>query len=309
MDILELQTAIKTNTLPNFCVFYGDEWKVQESYLKAISRVKNLPIVRVDSIASVFKKIVSPTMFTKPALYVVRDDKDISTSEKLQGVLFGGDMHNNMVVELISSLDKRTKFYRMYKDSCVEFSRLNDDLLTTYIRREINLNAKNCKRLIDICDGSYGQILLEIDKLRCLTEYRFDEAFQMCLDSGAIYQPPTDAIFDFVDAVLMGKRDRSFALLEHCYGVNEPTLVLLSVLYSNTKQTLQVQACESSDIEKSTGLTKWQIKNAKKRCGVWSNGDLVYLMKLIQRMEKGIKTGTIEDSKVLDLILVNFYGG
>ena len=39
-------------------------------------------------------------------------------------------------------------------------------MLIKYIQREIDLSERNCKRLIDICDGNYGRILLEIDKIR-----------------------------------------------------------------------------------------------------------------------------------------------
>lgn len=305
MNISELNNNIKVGKIDSLYLFYGDEWKVQQIYIDAIAKAKNLPVSYVDSVASVYKKILFPNMLTKPELYVIRDDKEVAS-------FVGKNLHKNIVIGLNSSVDKRTKFYQTNKDSFVEFSRLNDDLLIRYIHKEIPLSQQYCKVLIDVCGGNYGQILLEIDKIRefvASENVSTDDAFKILLHSGIIYSPPKDAIFEFVDDVLSGRQKKSFEMLEHCYGVGEATLVMLSVLYTNTKQTLQVQSCTSSDIASSTGLTGWQIKNAKKHCGVWRNGDLVYLMKLIREMEKGIKTGRVEDYRILDYVLVKFYGG
>ena len=65
--------------------------------------------------------------------------------------------------------------------------------------------------------------------------------------------------------------------------------------------------CGFENVAQSTGLNGFQIKLAKGRVGVYTIGDLVYLMKLIRKVEKGIKTGEIEDSMAVPYILVNFW--
>ena len=158
------------------------------------------------------------------------------------------------------------------------------------------------------CDGDIATE--EVDKIKQYAKgfsgnYGFDNFFQMLVGNGTIYQPPKDAIFDFVDAVLKGKSAKSFELLRNCYGVGESPIVLLSVLYNNVKQVLQVQSCQSKDVVKTTGLSAWQVKCAKEKCGYYSIGDLVYFLKLIRRVEKGIKTGEIEEGIAVDYVLVN----
>ena len=124
------------------------------------------------------------------------------------------------------------------------------------------------------------------------------------IKDGAIYVPPKDAIFDLVDSILDRKVDTSFDLLRQSYQVGEATMVMLSVLYTNTKHLLQVQSCDSSDISKTTGLTGWQIGNAKKHLHKYKTGELVRLLKLIRECEKGIKIGTHEEQNVMEYILV-----
>ena len=172
--------------------------------------------------------------------------------------------------------------------------------MAKYIAKEIELSNKEVDTLIKVCDSDYGRILLEIDKIK-----RSGQTLQELLDNGTIAVPPYDAIFDFVDAVLKRKVSWAFDLLEQCYEVGEATMVMLSVLFSNAKQVLQVQACDSKDIAGTTGLTAWQVKNAKEKCGHYSIGELVYMLKLIQRVEKGIKTGQIEEDNAMEYILVN----
>lgn len=132
----------------------------------------------------------------------------------------------------------------------------------------------------------------------------YDEAFEILLKDGTIYRPPKDAIFDFVNAV-MDRSIKCWDLLNQSYAVGEANMVLLSVLYNNFKQVLQVQSCKSADISKSTGLTGWQIKCTKEHLNNYSNGELVHAMKLIQEVESGIKTGKIEDEISVQYVLVN----
>jgi hypothetical protein len=199
----------------------------------------------------------------------------------------------------------------------VEFEQLPEATLKKYIKKKIELSDKNCGKLIEICEHDYSRILLEIDKIKTFREYPHhtdlfaeskmseDASFTELLKQGVIYQPSKDAIFDFVDAILKRQSKRTFNLLKQCYDVGESTIVLLSVLYTNVKQVLQVQSCESSDISKSTGLTAWQIKCAKEKAGRYEIWELVDALRLIRDVEKGIKTGQIEDNIAIQYVLVN----
>lgn len=133
----------------------------------------------------------------------------------------------------------------------------------------------------------------------------YDEAFEQLLLDGIIYEPPYDAVFDFVDEVLKCHANSAFDLLQQCYEIGEATLVMIHVLYNTTKQVLQVQSCESNDIAKTTGLTAWQIKKAKEKINYRTISELVYMLKLIQKVEKGIKTGKMEEMYAMQYILVN----
>ena len=317
MKIIDVKNQIKSKSPKSFYIFTGDEIEVINIYINKIAECRNLEVARVDSISNIYSKFLSKSFVTKNYCYVLRDDKELLTQEKLWDILsVKGVQGNNIIILVLTTVDKRSKFYKRFQGSIVEFEHLPDTVLIKYIKKEISLNDKNCKRLIDICESDYSRILLEVDKIYGYAQRRYveciggkwvdyDAAFLDLINQGVIYQPPKDAIFDFVNAVLKGKSAKAFELLRNCYGVGESPIVLLSVLYNNVKQVLQVQSCTSKDIAKTTGLSVWQIKNAKEKCGYSSTGDLVYFLKLIRRVEKGIKTGEIDESISVDYVLVN----
>ena len=311
MDASGLKSHIQTNTIPSLLIFTGPEWAVQNIFIEQIAKVKGLETKRVESIADVIGKLKSRSFIDKKYIYIARDDTEYMQNEKLQA-LVDTNIGSNVFILLLTNVDKRLKFYKAYKDSIVEFEPLKPAVLKKYIQKQIALSDKACDKLMEICEYDYGRCLLEIDKIKCyelaaeIAGYDCvqDEAFEDLLDDGTIYTPPKDAIFDFVDAVL-DRRVKCFDLYEQCKAVGEASLVMISVLYNNAKAVLQVQTCKNSDVSKTTGLTGWQIVNAKKHLNKYRNGELVDIMRRCIECEQGIKTGKIEEQFAMEYILVN----
>ena len=309
VDVAGLKVQIQTKTIPNIMIFSGSEWAVQKIYINQISKVTGLETKRVDSIATVVSNFRSRSFVQKDYIYIARDDSEYMQNEKLQ-TLVNDTIGHNMFILLLTTVDKRLKFYKAYKDSIIEFEALKPVALKKYIQKQISLSDNNCDKLMEVCEYDYGRCLLEIDKIKQYAkgftgDYGPDNFFSMLLTDGTINTPPKDAIFEFVDAILDRKNKLLFNLYEQCKAVGEATLVMISVLYNNAKAVLQVQSCESSDISKATGLTGFQIMNSKKHIGKYRNGELVNIMKLCIKCEQGIKTGKIEESVAMDYILVN----
>jgi DNA polymerase III delta subunit len=308
VDVLAVKNHIKTRSPNNLYLFTGEEIAVQNIYINKIAECKGLEKVRVDSITDIYGKLKNKSFIQKSYCYIIRDDREFMTNEKLWGEI-KNVIGDNILIFLITTVDKRSKFYKQYKDTIVEFNLLEPQILKKYIRKEINLSDVNCDKLINICESSYSRILLEINKIDTYISANNtvtpDSAFIKLLNDGTIFQSPLDAIFDYVEALLKHQTKRAFDLLEQCYAVGESTIVLLSVLYNNVKQVLQVQSCESKDIVNSTGLTAWQVKCAKEKTGYYSTGDLVYMLRLIRDTEMKIKTGEIEEQMAMYYIMVN----
>ena len=311
MNVTELKHDIQSGNIKSFYIFTGDEWKIQELYIKQIETVVGKKVY-CDTVAEVISLLNRKLFSNQRTLYVVRDDKEFMTNEKAQKRVFEL-LSDNVLILAVSSPDKRMKFFKTYSKPFIAFMPLETAVLARYVKREIALSDRNIERLIELCENNYGRCLLEIDKIRCYYsmaegdgyDMSWDEAFEHLVDTGVIYQPPYDAIFDFVTEVMKRHVNNSFNLLEQCYAVGESTLVLLSVLYTNTKQVLQVQSYKGNKLAEATGLTAWQIKQAKEKIGYRTIGELVYMLKLIRTVEKGIKTGQMEEEYAMQYLLAN----
>lgn len=316
MKVQELKKLIKENNLPNFLIFTGEEWKVQELYIKQIAKVKNLSIFHAEDIDEVWRELKARTLFGRDTLYILRDDKELLHNEKIYSKL-DDVLKDNMLILQLTSVDKRLKVIKQYNNSIVEFEALNEAILKQYIQKEIDLNDRNCKILMEICEYNYGHCLLEIDKILCYTRAYYngqpfkagacDKTFMSLLEYGTLYVPPRDTIWDFIKAFLQNKPFHAYELYQDLKELNTPTFAILSNLYNNAKQVFQVQTCKSDNIEKSTGLTNWQIRNAKECVGRLSSRDLAVLMRLIQKVETDIKTGKMDEEIAIDYIFTSFF--
>ena len=310
MEITEIKTHIKNNNFNHFYVFAGDEWKVQRLYIEQIAKVSGKELRYIDSITDIYGKRNAKMFVPKSYVYVVRDDKDIIQNEKVQEQL-DSIIGNNILILLLTTVDKRLKFYKTYKDTIATFEALKPVILKQYIQRQIDLSDKNCEKLMEVCEYDYGRCLLEIDKIKRYisgprpdrTCMDYDTSFIQLLKGGILYQPPKDAIFDFVDAILDDNVNLYFELYNNCVSVGEATMVMISVLYNNAKAVLQVQSCKSNDVAKATGLTSWQINNARKHVGKRRISELLHIIKVCQKCQQAIVTGTMDEEYIMEYIL------
>lgn len=321
MDVSALKAKIKSKQIPHYMIFTGPEWKVQQIYIQQIAKVLGLEVVYLDSYSEVYSKIRSRTLTSSSKLFLLRDDTEIQSSDKITTQRIVDSLKDNFLIHILTTTDKRKKYYKENQDRIVDFEPLSDSALHKYIDKEFFLLSKeNRQKLIDVCEHDYGRILLELDKLKRYTDvtweqrdeherdggmYWRNECFQHLLEDGTIYQPPYDAIFDLVDAILDRKVNKAFDLLQQSYAVGEATMVMLSVLYKNAKAVLQVQSYKGNKLGEATGLTGWQIKNAKAHVRKYSDKELIHMLQMIQKVESGIKTGQIEEEIAMPYLLVS----
>ena len=165
MEVTELKAQIQSKQFNPFYIFTGVEWKVQRIYIDQIAKTSGKELAYVDSLADVYSKLGSRSFLSKSYVYVIRDDKELMQNEKLQSELYS-TIGDSILILILSTLDKRLKFYKIYKDMIIDFEPLKPQVLKKYIQKEINLSDKNCDKLMEVCEYDYGRCLLEIDKIK-----------------------------------------------------------------------------------------------------------------------------------------------
>lgn len=171
MEITEVKNDIRNKTFKPFYIFAGEEWRVQRIYIDQISTVSGKELRYIDSITDIYGKLKTNSFAQRSYVYVVRDDKDLMTNEKVQSTI-ADVLKDNILLLLLTTVDKRLKFYKTYKDAIVEFEALKPAILKKYIQKEISLSDKNCEKLMEVCEYDYGRCLLEIDKIKRYVDAR-----------------------------------------------------------------------------------------------------------------------------------------
>lgn len=165
MDVAGLKSQIQLNQLDSLYIFTGEEWYLQRLYIAQMAKVRQMTYEYLDDANMLFVRLSAKTLFKEKHVYVLRDDIEILRNsdiiEKLKRVVA-----DNIIVLLYSSADKRTKLYKTYKDTFIEFSLLEHAVLKRHVKAQMQLSDKNIDKLIEVCEGNYGRILLEMEKIK-----------------------------------------------------------------------------------------------------------------------------------------------
>lgn len=307
MELIDLRNEIVSNVKSNLYIFTGPEVKVMDVYLEMICKMYGYEKYRPEDIKEVIKKTKNINNFSKKSIYILRDDVEFTKQEeawKNIDSLIG----NNVVILIYSSIDKRGKFYKYWKDKIVTFEKLSEVQLNKYVLKELGNEFNSQSRyLINICENDYSRILLECDKIKTyakLLNINYVESFRELLKSGIIHIPVGDIIFKFTDAIMKRNVKDCFELWEKLKTIQESPIKVLSILYNNMRNTLIVQSIPNPNTQ-NTGLSGWNIKCSKEFCGYYSTIELLQNVKTVRDIEKGIKEGRYEQSLAIDLLLVN----
>lgn len=292
MDVKELKNSLKTK-INNVYIFTGEEVGIRDLYVSKLKKQLNLPIVYLDSYLKNRKRIKGTSLFKEKCLYIILEDKELQKEEKIFDEILSTKSN---IIFLYQTLDKRTKFYKTFKDVIVEFNTTTSEELVKAIQSTHKLNTHNCEILINFCGNDYARIKLELDKLKIYSEVKnltINDSFEEI--KSCLYKEPEDAIFEVINYILKKDPENAYKKLLECERLGESNINILFNLYNTTKNVLLVQSCTSQDIEKSTGLSKYIIKHTKEKCGYYKLEDLRNILRLVQRVDTCIKKGLINE--------------
>jgi DNA polymerase III delta subunit len=309
MDLLQLNKELLEKDLSKFYCFTGVEREVINIYIKKIVEISGKKQINVDKLSDIFDSLDSSNILNLNYVYVITNDADFIKKEPIWNkVINDGFQGDNIIIMVYFSIDKRSKFYGGYKDHIFEFDKMSAEVLARQIKKEIGLNFSLAEDLAVRCDCLYGVVLLECDKLNIYSKVLnkdIDEVYKLAVQQKLVYTNPSDVIFEFIEAVCKKEAQKSFNLYEDIKYKIESPLQVIALLYNNFRNILLVQSsATSSSISTVTGLNEWLIGKTKQIMGRYELDELISCLRLLQRVEQGIKTGQIESDIALEYFLV-----
>jgi DNA polymerase III delta subunit len=305
MNLAELKQSLIKKDISSLYIFTGTEYGILEKYISSISKLLGKERKSLDTVRDLFQSLTTTSLMKKDSLYIIKDDKDFLKTESKWGLLEKVAKNKNVIL-LFSSLDKRGKFYKKYKEKIVEFNKLTTNQLMKYVQKELGLRQEFGEQLISYCGNDYTRLVLEMDKIKTLAEInkvRKDSAYQTLIEEGLIYKEPKAIVFDFIDAVLYRQEKKSFQLLKDLKELNTNHILLLSLLYKGFRDVLMVQG-QDRPTQESTGLTGYVIQITKNKIKNYTTSEIVETLKIIQETDSGIKSGKIDPEMSIESVLL-----
>lgn len=314
MTLAEFTGKLVAKKIDRLMVWTGPEAKLMDLMLNQIAKLYQLEIKRVDTVQEIMTKIQSKKISGGARLYVIRDDSDVWDVENFVNkmeVLLDRDK----VVLIYTNMDKRKKFYK--ESDAVEFDYLEESVLVGYVGNEVQkysaqFDSRNRARLVQICERDYSRILLELDKIKQYADsckISWDDSFTELWQSGMIYAPVGDILFEMTDAVVGKDKHTAYRLLYALYRKGESPIKILSILYTNYRNLLMIQGTDKgAGISERTGLTPWQVRLASSKSGIWSQSKIKSILKILQDCESGVKNGKYDERTAIEVAMEGILG-
>lgn len=309
MDITVLKEELLQGKLRPTYIFTGDELALQDIYIDKICEISGLEKVVVDNLKSVYSKLSARTLVkVPPKIYCIRNDEHYVKDDKVwDKVMQGKNQGNNIIVFRYTGLDKRGKFCKAHESILTEFAFVGESLLVNRLKAITKWPIQYCEDLVRICGCNYGRIQNELYKLQTLAKvnnYSLGNAYIEAKKHNLIHKEIGDIIFDFTNAVVERNIVKAYELYEQLKKTDEGPVKLISVLYNSFRNIMIVQSTPANErTEDVLGLSKGQIFVTAQKCDRYTIYEIVDIVQLLQKAEKGIKTGELDVNFIMEYLL------
>lgn len=316
MNLLELKKAIAGKQIPKLNIFFGEEQAVLDIYIEDICKQFDIVIKQTD-VESVGFDIGGTSLFSDSKsrrLFIVKYDQSFVSNESAWGSLETELEDSDVCVILkYSKIDAKTKFYKHFTDSIVEFTKMSTTVIAKHISNDYGIQQNYAEHLASICDCNYGRVLAEMDTIQCYSEamnISLEEAYKDCYTAGIIYIDPSGSMFDLCNCILDGNVQQIQSEFQKFKDRGDNILGLVSVLSNTVKAIIQVKSFinDTRGICEKTGLQQYAVQNVKKYAKLYKNETLIKLMRKLLLIEKSIKNGELDSAFAVDYTVVSILG-
>lgn len=219
-SIVELKKDIINNNLKRFYILLGEEIGLMNIYINQI----NQEVVRENSVASVWTKLVQRSIVKNEKVYVIRDDKDFISNEarwkKLNEVRYG------TLILLITKIDKRSKFLKAYPEHVIEFEKMTPAQLSKHFSSKYQVAKPLLEKVIQLCENDYSRIDNELDKLSRVPNVSMEHVELL------VHTQKEFDVFGTVDSVISYRVEEALYKVDTMFARGESPLGFLTMLYN-----------------------------------------------------------------------------
>lgn len=292
MELVQLKHDIKTKKLKKFYIFTGTELGVMGIYISEIGNV-----LKADSVADIWKKLTVKNLKNESYVFCVKDDKDFLKNTELHNELDKTIKYGTLIL-IYQEMDKRSKFYKQFKDCIIEFKAMTKAQLVKHFLKSknsiVDLDKKEIEYLVDKCNNDYTQITLEMDKIKHYpyTIHNMYDVIDEIVESQQDWN-----VFTFTNALLNGNVNKAIEVLQFLLNTGISSIQILAVMYKTFRDAAMVLGTNGDykRISDSTGINTWEVTKILNNCD-FSQQECMAAIDVIREVDTGVKQGVYQDT-------------
>lgn len=288
MDIKELKLKIENKSLNDeFMVWVvEDDYSsiITSQYLNKIASYKHLNIKVIDNL----QEIPDESFIIDDNLYVIKCDKWVDTNK-----------HANCIVICKSTNQK----------DVVKIPKLQDWQVIDYVMSKTKgLEKQDLERALPQYAGNYFRFISDMEKIEIFQPSLQKSMLTQMADDGQFDTLSNLTIWDLSNAILKKDIKTIIDVLKVIQYIDVEPIGLLTVMYKNFKNILNIQLNPSCTAKELNMSDKQFFVVKKYNCGFYSKEQLVKIMKLLTRLEYMYKYEELPMSSLVDYMICNIVG-
>lgn len=217
-----------------------------------------------------------------------------------------------------NEVDRRGKLYKAVSSAgrAVEMKRQTEKTLMNWVLSALRKEKKNITsatmELFLTCTGSDMEFIQnELEKLLCYTAGRdvitSEDVEQICTVR------TENKIFDMINAVSEGKQKRALALYYDLLSLKEPPMRILYLITRQFNLLMQVkdmleQGFSQDTIAQKLKIQSFIVRNCARQARSFGLKELKTVVKDCVDMEEAVKSGMMNDTMGVELLIVKYSG-
>jgi len=253
---------------------------------------------------------------TEKRLVIIRDSqmfsgKGVAALEALPD-LMAEIPESTTVLFIENEVDKRSRMYKAVAKygQIEEFKRLDDNALTTWIKREFKLRGHAIGRneiqfFLSLAGNDMQHIEAEVHKL---SSYMGDRQIIEKKDIEAIVTPTVEAsVFRMTDALGEGRTREAYRIYLDLVRQGEPVQRILFMIIRQFRILYKASLMKNTDVftlAKELGVPSFAAEKSRRQAERFGQKRLEILLNRLLEMDAKIKVGEITAEEAADLILM-----
>lgn len=313
---------LKTGSFSRFHLIYGEEGYMTRYYMNCLKEKLSQPedemnctVFSGDKLSpSAIADVGQILPFLAPNRLIIVKNSGFFKNASDMADFMDSFPDTTYIVFAEREVDKRNRLYKwMSKNGCItECKQQNASMLEKWMAGYVKRAGKKISRgtaesLLERIGMNMEMLSAELDKL---ISYVGDGENIELSDVGEISSGVTvSRIFDMIDAVAQGEREKALALYHDLLANRESPMSILYLFSRHINILIQVKELSalgygSGELAKSIGIPPFTVAKYGKQAGMFSRSRLLGMLEDRADYEERFKSGRLSDQLAVELFLM-----